>query len=211
MTIINTVINTVDYASSPYIIYDRVAFNVDVKIIKIGFYSSPSGDGFSLNVRPCIYDNVGNLIFRNAVSSLATLSSSIPTYITLDTPKILNANQLYGLGGYSSNYIGYAGSTFSSRTVDGITMSFPETSRWGGSSGADDARAVSPNQVFAGSAYTFPFAYEIIPNSLPTAPTNLFVNSPVMTGNAVTANWTHEDIDADPQAKYQLRWRLKDT
>jgi hypothetical protein len=44
-------------------------------------------------------------------------------------------------------------------------------------------------------------------NVLPTAPTATTTNSPVTVNTNLTANWTHNDPDANPQAKYQIRYR----
>lgn len=43
-------------------------------------------------------------------------------------------------------------------------------------------------------------------NALPESPT-LISNGAVLKNNPITINWTHNDPDNDPQAKYQIRWR----
>lgn len=45
------------------------------------------------------------------------------------------------------------------------------------------------------------------PNALPLAPTGVSPVTPVTVGSQISLSWTHNDPDADPQGKYQVRYR----
>lgn len=144
-------------------------------------------------------------VAESVAQNLAVTAGSMYD-ISLSTPVTLSSGVEYAIGvyspgtgpGYRSTSFYSPGATFTS-TPTYVNFSKSES---GLRMVTGDAHPINAQAGEVGWGLYFD-----APNALPNAPTGLTTNSPVMTGNQLTANWTHNDPDGNPQNQYQLRWR----
>lgn len=188
-------------------------FNLDVSLSRIGIYGF---DSTFVTARAMVWDANGTYL-RGSSDASSALSTTLatPTWHTLSTPLTITAGTVVFVGQYTSNTTttpyGARSGQHVEPTVDGFFATSQVTTTGGSLLGAS-YYAQNNNTTFpqtsSSTSWEFVYAFDAVsPNNLPTAPTGLTTNSPVTINTNLTANWTHNDPDANPQSKYQIRYR----
>lgn len=188
-------------------------FNQDVRLSRIGTYGATSA---SCTTRAMVWSANGTYLGGSGdITGAQSTTLSTPVWHTLSTPLIIAAGTVVFIGQYINDtnvsaYLPNSGE-HAEPTVDGFFATSQMASTGPGGLSAVSYYSHNNNTVFpstsSSNSWEFVFAFDVVsPNTLPTAPT-VSSNSPVILGNPLTVNWTHNDPDADQQVKYQIRYR----
>lgn len=184
----------------------RGSFDLSVvaKSVKIWFNNSGTFTGKAVIWR--VSDGVK--VAESASQNLSVTGGNFYT-VAFATPTLLSPATEYAIGVYQLGVmVGHRSGTFFS--AGAAFASSPSYATWTKSEGglrfttSGDANPTSNQSGEPGWDFTAE-----IPNVLPNAPTNVSATDTAHQ-NPVPVSWTHNDPDGNPQAKYQMRWRLVD-
>lgn len=200
MTIISTAHSIATFANAAYTQAMKVKFNKTVVLSRIGIYGNGSvATSVTAGVR--VWD-INNTRIGQSANATVSVSSTGPTWITLNSPVTLNANTVYYIGSYMSTSCSYVGSgkvSHDEPAVDGIVLTnmIDEEGGVGGTrylTGDADPIATGTQNI----GYEFAYAVDVTLAATQPAPTT---TNPVVVTSGNGSNTSAADTTFSNERK----------